>query len=89
MDIGSNGMMRFLNDVGSKASSQCFKVTLFILIIFVIISRQGGLGFGTFAGNELRWVARGSQSLISYPILNNSHENMSALNQLQRYVEEH
>ena len=60
-----------------------------MVCIFVIISRLCGLGFSTFAGHECRWVARGSQSLISYPILNNASELIRAGLMVQIYVEEH
>lgn len=49
--------------------------TLSHMVIFLLLFPvPDRLGFGTFTEIENQRVARGSMSLISYPILNNSHK---------------
>ncbi len=51
MDIGIKGIVKFLHEDGSNARSQCTRDNFFIWLLFVIISRRCGLGFGTFTEN--------------------------------------
>lgn len=89
MDIGIRGMVKSLREEGSNARSQCAMDNFFIWLLFVIISCLWQVRFWHLHQKRVWWVARGSQSLISYPVLNNADGMVPSGLIAQIYAEEH